>query len=274
MAQTEEVLASISICLYSLLALLCGYCGVQFWDFRENKLIEGRYIAPKFQFFVILFVSAMLDIPLYVGCLSKHGAKECMWNDEFYIASQQLHLVATCGYLYAIIIPAVLWSDVIHLKDGYFWNSSYLIDSTKLFFRVMFVLFCLNELTSIIGSIIFQRPSDTDAYTGSHSFGEISQLISPILLSLITIGCLWSGIRLQRYVINVQLGNLTLIRILMHLNFTMFLIVATYGLRALLVLTVYSGMASYYKKALEPLHIMDYQHTMDAIYPLLIMSCQ
>ena len=93
MAQTEEVLASISICLYSLLALLCGYCGVQFWDFRENKLIEGRYIAPKFQFFVILFVSAMLDIPLYVGCLSKHGAKECMWNDEFYIASQQLHLV-------------------------------------------------------------------------------------------------------------------------------------------------------------------------------------
>ena len=93
MAQTEEVLASISICLYSLLALLCGYCGVHFWDFRENKLIEGRYIAPKFQFFVILFVSAMLDIPLYVGCLSKHGAKECMWNDQFYIASQQLHLV-------------------------------------------------------------------------------------------------------------------------------------------------------------------------------------
>jgi len=88
---------------------------------------------------------------------------------------------------------------------------------------------------------------------GSHSFGEISQLISPILLSLITIGCLWSGIRLQRHVINVQLGNSTLIRILMHLNFTMFLIVATYGLRALLVLTLYSGMASYYKKALEPI---------------------
>lgn len=87
----------------------------------------------------------------------------------------------------------------------------------------------------------------------SHSFGEISELISPILLSLITIGCLWSGIRLQRYVINVQLGNSTLIRILMHLNFTMFLIVATYGLRALLVLTLYSGMASYYKKALEPI---------------------
>jgi hypothetical protein len=88
---------------------------------------------------------------------------------------------------------------------------------------------------------------------GSHSFGEIIELISPILLSLITIGCLWSGIRLQRYVINVQLGNSTLIRILMHLNFTMFLIVATYGLRALLVLTLYSGMASYYKKALEPI---------------------
>lgn len=88
---------------------------------------------------------------------------------------------------------------------------------------------------------------------GSHSFGEISQLISPILLSLITIGCLWSGIRLQRYAINVQLGNSTLIRILMHLNFTMFLIVATYGLRALLVLTLYSGMTSYYKKALEPI---------------------
>ena len=87
----------------------------------------------------------------------------------------------------------------------------------------------------------------------SHSFGEISELISPILLSLITIGCLWSGIRLQRYVINVQLGNSTLIRILMHLNFTMFLIVATYGLRALLVLTLYSGMSSYYKKALEPI---------------------
>jgi len=39
----------------------------------------------------------------------------------------------------------------------------------------------------------------------------------------------------------------------MHLNFTMFLIVATYGLRALLVLTLYSGMSSYYKKALEPI---------------------
>lgn len=44
-----------------------------------------------------------------------------------------------------------------------------------------------------------------------------------------------------------------MIRILMHLNLTMFLIVATYGLRALLVLTLYSGMSSYYKKAFEPI---------------------
>lgn len=119
MAQIEEVLASISICLYSLLALLCGYCGVQFWDFRENKLIEGRYIAPKFQFFVILFASAMLDIPLYVGCLSKHGAKECMWNDEFYIASQQLHLVGRYELNLLVNDYALMTIDGDPLVDTY-----------------------------------------------------------------------------------------------------------------------------------------------------------
>jgi len=105
MAQTEVVLAYISICLYSLLAILCGHCGVQFWDFRANKLIEGRYIIPKFQFFIILCVSALLDIPLYVGCLSNHGPNQCMWNDELYIASQQFHLIGTgVQVVYCIVV--------------------------------------------------------------------------------------------------------------------------------------------------------------------------
>jgi len=95
--------------------------------------------------------------------------------------------------------------------------------------------------------------SSTFLSIASTDFGEAGSIISSILLSLTTMGCLSSGISLQRYVINVQLGNATMIKVLMHLNFTMFLITATYGLRALLVLSLYSGMPSYYTDAFAPI---------------------
>lgn len=246
-------LAAASIFLYSLLAATCCYFAVSFWDLKTGEFNGGRYGTPKFVFFVVLCISAILDIPLFIGCIVQGGPTDCEWNSPSYVVFWLFHLMATCGYVYAIITPAILWSDIIQHKDGNLWNSAYPLDSTKWFFRVTFVLFCLNEMTTVIGSTMYQDPNNQADYTKSNDVGAISDCFTPIITTVVTVGCLWSGITLQRHVMSVGLGGTTQIKILMQLNFTMLFISVTYIMRSLLVLSLYDDMPYPYKHAMEPL---------------------
>jgi len=238
--------------MYAALAATCLYFALCFYDFKTGEFRDGRYSAPKFIFFVVMFFSALLDVPLFIGCIVEGGPHDCEWESPSYVVFWLFHLIATCGYMYAIITPAILWSDIIYQKDGMFWNSAYPLDATKLFFRVAFVLFCANELATVVGAVVMQDPSHFGSFD-TNSIGAITDCITPIMTTIITFGCLWSGIELQRYVMNVGLGGGTRNRVLMQLNLTMFLIAATYMYRSLLVLSLYDPIPQQYKDAMHPI---------------------
>jgi hypothetical protein len=246
-------MAFLSILIYSSLAITCFYFANKFWDRKSNSLRGGRYARPKFVFFVVLGSSALLDLPSFIGCVAHQGPSSCVWNETSYAFCWCCHLIAACGYSFAIITPSILWSDIVQQKDGNFWNSVSPLDPIKIFFRVCYVAYCAIILLTVVGVILFSRASDESEFSNSNSVGVISNCLQPIFLFLITLGCVWCGRSLQSYVRNVQLGTATQLKIIRKLNFTMVLIATTYGLRAMLVLTLYGEMPAAYQDAFAPL---------------------
>eukprot|EP00128_Syssomonas_multiformis_P016017 Colp12_sorted_trinity150504_noHs@33156 len=245
--------AMVSIFLYLSLTITCAYFANKFWD-RENKTMRGgRYAMPKFVFFVVLGLSTLFDLPSFIGCVIHAGPTDCVWNDQSYQFCWACHLIASCGYAFAIITPSILWSDIAQQKDGNFLNSSSPLDPVKIFFRVSFFLYCVVISVTIIGAIIYSKASDESSYSGSNEIGNLfSNCLTPIMLFVITVGCVWSGRRLAAYVRRVQLGTVTQMKIIRKLNFTMTLIATTYGVRAMLVLSLYNNMPDPYTDAFQP----------------------
>jgi hypothetical protein len=246
-------LAYASVFLYLALALTCLYFALTFVDFKTRELRGGRYATPKFVFFVVLFLSAVLDIPLFIGCIVQEGPHDCEWNSSSYVVFWLFHLISTCGYTYAIITPPILWSDIIQQKDGNLWNSAYPADSTKWFFRIAYVAFCVTTFVTVLGAVVYQDPNHQADYTKSNPVGAIAQVLTPLVTTTVTVGCLWSGITLQRHVVSVGLRGSTQFKILAQLNITMLIIVVTYVMRSLLVLCLYEPMSESYVTAFQPL---------------------
>jgi hypothetical protein len=239
------IIASISLILFIFLSLLSLYHAIEFWDFRLNKLKEVKYASPRFVFFVVLGISAALELPRYIGCINLKGPYFCYWvgyNHSFDI-TYEFHLVALCGYTYSIITTSILWSDTVQGKDGKFWFSSSPLDFTKIFFRVAYVLYCFTNAVMIImnANYIFQNDDETD-----DGYSSMSYFVSPIFLFLIATGCFCTGIRLQLYVIQVKLGGPTQFTALMRVNIIMALVVSSYFLRALLLLSYWDKIPDSY----------------------------
>lgn len=207
---------------------------------------------PKFVFFVVLGTSTLFDLPSFIGCVAHGGPPSCVWNDASYAFCWSCHLIASCGYAFAIITPSILWSDIIQQKDGNFLNSSSPLDSIKIFFRISYGLYCAVIAMTIMGVILYSKSSNEAQFSNSNVVGAISNCLSPILLFVITVGCVWCGTQLQTYVRNVHLGTATQVKIIRKLNLTMMLIATTYGVRAMLVLSLYGKMPSGYIDAFKP----------------------
>lgn len=212
----------------------------------------GLYGTPKFVFFVVLGASALLDLPTFIACAGKGGPNECLWDHSSYAFVWSCHLIATCGYMYAVITPSILWSDIIRQKDGNFWNSASPLDETKIFFRIAFVIYCCVIVSNVLGVIIFSDPEDESSYSNSNALGALNNCLMPIMLVVVTFGCFWSGLRLRQYVMNVKLGGAVQLRILLKLNFTMFMICASYTMRAILVLSIYDDIPHPYQHTMHP----------------------
>lgn len=245
-------MAIASIGLYSSLALVCFYHARKFWDPETKKLRTGRYVAPKFVFFVVLGCAAVMDLPTFLTCFGKYGPSSCEWNDSSYAFCWCCHLIGTCGQQFAVITPSILWSDIIQQKDGNFWNSASQLDSVKIFFRVIFVSYCSAIFVTVIGVIAYSKASDEDAFTQSNAIGVMSNCLIPLMLFSTAFGCLYCGIRLQRHVVNVQLATATQRKFLLQLNFLMILITISYGIRAVLVLSLFDYMPNSYKDFFDP----------------------
>jgi hypothetical protein len=122
----------------------------------------------------------------------------------------------------------------------------------KIFFRVVYFLYCAVIVMTIIGVCLYSKSSNEAQYSNSNAVGAIGNCLTPSLLFVITLGCVFSGRQLQAYIRNVQLGSATQLKIIRKLNFTMILIATTYGVRAMLVLSLYGQMPPPYIDAFKP----------------------
>ena len=145
MAQSEIVVAIVSIIIYFLLACtsLHFYYRLRTNMPPEMSLVTSaktQYVVSKQQFareskyifFIVLFFCALCDIPFYAGCLYEGGPHECTWSNTLHTVVWSLHLLSLFGYLLCLGIPLFLWSDVLNGRDGKLFNSAHQILITVL----------------------------------------------------------------------------------------------------------------------------------------------
>lgn len=233
------LIASFSIVLYLFVACVAFYYDRKFslHTSRDSGMqtLIGKYDHAKQSFFRVLFVSCLLDIPAYVGCLAYDGPTECEWNGLDELIFWFFHLLALCGYAFCIIIPCVLWADMITKKDGKLFFSNYPYDCIKRFFQIMLLLYVCTSLLDIIMSCIYYRMSDKEAFADAPTY-DFTPLIESILIVSISVGCLYCGIRLQLYVREVKFDSSIETKFLFTLNLIMSILVLSFVSRAVLVL--------------------------------------
>ncbi len=253
-----SIIAGLSAFFYASLALIAaGY----YLKFRRIQLESpskdtyyhskfGRYDTPKVSFFLVLMISASMDVPLYIGCLVQGGPHDCEWDDLSYAVSWFLHLIAVCGYAYTIMIPCILWNDIIMNKDGKLFNSQFKADHTKRFFQIASMLYVINTAVNAINAMISYRVHDHNHYTEKDNIADVLTFFEPLLIFGITVGCFWCGLRLQSYVMRAKLGWKTELKFLLHLNIPMLVIMCTYLARAIFVLRLVLFMPGWYRHSL------------------------
>lgn len=250
-------LAYSTVAFYSLLTLVSG------WFYRKFSLVTarnkhgdihrsnvGKFDEAKSWFFLLLTLSAAADIPLFVGCIAENGPHDCEWDGASYAIFWFMHLCAVCGYTYTIIIPCLLWSDMINKKDGKLFTSKYPADNTKRLFQVALLCYIGLTICDIIFGGLYYKVSDHGAYNGNF-FHMLCTLLEPVFICAIAFGCVWCGIRLQTYVRQAKLGFKTEVRFLFHMNVTMVVIASTYIARGVFVLQLVSFLPNSFRSSLR-----------------------
>ena len=67
-SETAIIIAAISIVLYLVLIGLCVHHARKFWEVLKGRQEGGLYAHAKFVFFVVLGLSALLELPTFIGC--------------------------------------------------------------------------------------------------------------------------------------------------------------------------------------------------------------
>jgi hypothetical protein len=250
-------LASLTVVGYTVLALVSAWFYKKFARICDHnnqghlgRSNIGKFDEAKSWFFLLLMLSSIADIPLYIGCIAKGGPHDCEWNGASYAVFWFLHLCAVCGYAYTIIIPCLLWSDMINRKDGKLFTSKYPPDRTKRFFQISLISYILLTICDLIFGGIYYQVSNHSEYLGT-MFSMMCSLLEPICICSIALGCLWCGIRLQMYVRQAKLGLRTEIRFLVHMNITMAVITSTYLARGVLILRLVAFLPESFRSRLE-----------------------
>eukprot|EP01032_Pedospumella_encystans_P012940 gene12940-14931_t len=142
---------------------------------------------------------------------------------------------------------AILWSDVLQQKDGNFFNTAHPLDKMKFRFRVAIVAYFLIVIVTLLVVFILEgAEGHSSSHDHSHGIGAVSYCLVPAILVLITTGCFSAGLRLQAHVISAQIDSVMLKKIMFKLNTTLFCIFASYIIRALMLLSLYSRIPSGY----------------------------
>ena len=105
------LVASLSISFYGSLCLTSMYFYISYTRRHIEK--HGLYDDSKRFFLGVLTLSSLADLPLYIVCVSKGGPDECEWKELSYYVTWFLQLISLSGFCLILVIPSVLWTDVI-----------------------------------------------------------------------------------------------------------------------------------------------------------------
>jgi hypothetical protein len=238
-------IASFSILFYSVIAFMSyhyyqkfvmieklNHGGVSSSVYYRNNL--GKYDETKKLFFSILMISSLLDIPEYINCLVQDGPTDCQTDTPDFLIFWFCHLLALDGYACCIIIPCVLWSDMINKKDGKLFNSKFDDDIIKIFFKCILCLYFMNTFFMIVCAIIYF--SMTPSEYASQIYYAICAFAEAILITLISLGCLFSGVNLLSYVKSAKLPEIIENKFIITLNVILFVMVLSFLGRAVLIM--------------------------------------
>jgi hypothetical protein len=253
-----SVMALLSGVLYASLAITAGY---YYWKLRQPSVnSDGKpatasvsrtqMTKSKLTFFSVLLISATFDVPLYIGCLAMQGPLDCEWNTVSYTLCWVLHLLALVGYAITMGIPLFLWSDIHYGRDGNLFSRKY-PDFSKLFLHLSIACyFILQIMTSLTVLITADNPSKYK----SSMVRKVASLAEPMVIFVIAAIWLWSGVRLQVYIVNVCFRPADERKILFTINVVLFTILCSYLLRAIMVVSLYTDYHTH------TLHFLNYSY--------------
>jgi hypothetical protein len=236
------IVSAVSIFLYSLVGIVSGGYFYKFYkiarlaqkDSPSYLTSIGRFDEAKLLFFGLLMTASFLEVPNYIGCLVVDAPNYCDWYSPSNLVFWFFHLFALCGYIVCIVIPCVLWSDMINKKDGKLVFSAFPYDFIKQFFRICLACYWINIALDILVSCFYYRLSDRAFYETAPTYA-ICNLIESVISVLIAVGCCYCGIKLQSYVMSAKLKSSVELRFLFSLNIIMIIILLSLFGRAVLI---------------------------------------
>ena len=243
------LIATLSLVLYTYLLVTCFYHYCQYTSDSVDKG-KGQFHNSKRAFFFILAISSALDLPAYVGCVIHNGPPNCQWNSVTYSFCWIFHLLALVGYAMSLGIPLFLWSDIYHGRDGNLFRFSQYSDFTKPFLHISIVCYFSVQLMTICALLFSSDLQNPDNFH-NHPLNVLAKVLDPILILLISAIWLFTGIRLQLYVVNVCFRPLYEKRILFVINTVMFTVLCSYLLRATMIISLF--LDSHHIEALNEL---------------------
>lgn len=233
-----ELIAWISVVLYFSLGSLSFY-NYHYFAYKlpglGRGLLEssiGRFDDSKRIFFLVMTISAFLDMPLYAGCGLNHGPEDCEWDSLSYTFLFILHLFALCGYFVCLGIPLFLWTSLISRRE----NSPFLHFDTKLFLYISIVCYFLIQMVRVVTLFFDSRLSTTFQ---NNVILAVTSCLEPAFIVIISAIWLWCGLKLQMYVVRVCFRPDAERRILFAVNSVMFTVLICFLVRAILVLSLF-----------------------------------
>ena len=234
MMNSEMWVSFFSVILYGFIAC---FSADQFLKYHTNKACTKIRECRKL-FFGILSISATLDLPVWFLCIGYLGPSTCVMETVAYKIFLCFHHLALCGYAFTLGITTILWSDILTDNEEKpildFKNPS----TDRKFFYGFFLLYFLNALTVILSICFWMDSNDPNHFLEYNQVYQFSDFTEPFLICCLAGGCLFTGVRLQKYVVSVRLGTRLQREFLLHLNIVLFLVTTCYLARAIFVFTM------------------------------------
>jgi hypothetical protein len=200
MNKSEFWVSVASILLYATMGI-CSFC-----QYRKFKSLgQTKRVQWKLLFFGILSLSSIFELPLWVDCALTLGPDSCAVNDASYPVLLCLHFISLCGFAFCLGITTLLWSDIFTNNEDMPLFNFYAPDFGRKIFYITYSGYFSLQLAVMFAIIVWMNPHEPDIFLENNRMYAFYVCAEPAFMLIFACGCLFSGIRLQMYVLSVKL---------------------------------------------------------------------